>query len=231
MAKKMTFDERMDINRDGPARHLLPTDVISEIGKLDGYVRDGFIRFEQRVNFDEFREWLNDTYGEWPEVEYPEHVDERYPEWIGVLIPSKWCGPAYTSPDGSEWSSLTTMNAHTEMQRIDREIGHMQRTLLRVAKAQIAADGSLKGWGEKLPLELLQHLTNDQQIELRNIAKAAHTKPSPAALKDKVLKDLSLCLDEGDDAGGQTHYAKGGKVFAKGSFIALVERARELAGE
>lgn len=48
---------------------------------------------------------------------------------------------------------------------------------------------------------------------------------------EQLVKELSLCLDEGDDAGSQTHYAKGDRVFAKGSFIALVDRARELAGE
>lgn len=48
---------------------------------------------------------------------------------------------------------------------------------------------------------------------------------------EALAKELSLCLEEGDDRGGQTHYTRDGQVFAKGSFIALVEKARELAGE
>jgi len=42
-----------------------------------------------------------------------------------------------------------------------------------------------------------------------------------------VIKDLSLCLDEYSQHQG-THYIRDGKIEPKGSFIALVERAKEI---
>lgn len=43
----------------------------------------------------------------------------------------------------------------------------------------------------------------------------------------KIIKDLSLCLDENDQHQG-THYIRDGKIEPKGSFIALVHKAQEI---
>lgn len=47
-----------------------------------------------------------------------------------------------------------------------------------------------------------------------------------------IIKDLSLCVDEYNDAQG-THYIdkNNGRIYPKGSFIALVQRAKDIIGE
>lgn len=45
----------------------------------------------------------------------------------------------------------------------------------------------------------------------------------------KVLKDLSLCVVDGEAQ--STHYVRNGKIEPKGSFIALCEHADELLKE
>lgn len=45
---------------------------------------------------------------------------------------------------------------------------------------------------------------------------------------NSILKDLSLALDEYYNFDGSTHGLQNGRIVPKGSFIALVERARDL---
>lgn len=73
-------------------------------------------------------------------------------------------------------------------------------------------------------------VTHGCTIEMRESADGDYIRFDDYQKLLDIIKDMSLTVDDYGVAQG-THYIENGKIMPKGSFIALVQRAKDLIGE